>query len=72
MLHFIIMNLKDFVTLVAMLGVVITMWWQLDTKIDREIHALDTKIERMNILLTNNLIELNRTMGELKGQSHTH
>ena len=80
------MNAKDLTTLVALIALVggmATMWWQLDGKIDREIHALDArltsridsldhKIDQLNILLTNNLIALNRDIGELQGQAHTH
>ena len=84
-------NLGVFATLLA---VFVTMWWQLDRKIEYEISALDTKLEReisaldskldraistldrkidqLNTLLTNNLIALNRTVGELQGASHTH
>ena len=95
-------NLGVFATLLA---VFVTMWWQLDRKIEYEISALDSKLEReisaldnkldrsisaldsrldrsigtldrkidqLNSLLTNNLIALNRTVGELKGASHTH
>ena len=53
-------------------GTVMTVWWQLDNKIDREITALDAKVERLNTLLTDNLILLNRDIGELQGASHTH
>lgn len=73
-------NLGVFATLLA---VFVTMWWQLDRKIEYEISALDTKLEReistldrkidqLNTLLTNNLIALNRDIGELQGASHTH
>ena len=73
-------NLGVFATLLA---VFVTMWWQLDRKIEYEISALDSKLEReistldrkidqLNTLLTNNLIALNRDIGELQGASHTH
>ena len=73
-------NLGVFATLLA---VFVTMWWQLDRKIEYEISALDSKLERaistldrkidqLNTLLTNNLIVLNRDIGELQGASHTH
>ena len=82
--------MKDMVTLIATLGIIAAMWWQLDSKFAREIHALDTrltsrmdaldsrmdtldgKIDQLNTLLTNNLITLNRDVGELKGQVHRH
>lgn len=73
-------NLGVFATLLA---VFVTMWWQLDRKIEYEISALDSKLEReistldrkidqLNTLLTNNLIALNRDIGELQGASHNH
>ena len=55
-------NLGVFATLLA---VFVTMWWQLDRKIEYEISALDRKIDQLNSLLTNNLIALNRDLGEL-------
>ena len=73
-------NLGVFATLLA---VFVTMWWQLDRKIEYEISALDSKLEReistldrkidqLNSLLTDNLIALNRDIGELQGASHSH
>ena len=50
---------------IALLGVQVGMWWRLDSKID-------TRIGRLETLLTENLIALNRDIGELKGASHTH
>ncbi len=44
----------------------------LDTKIDTKIDTLDKKIDALNKLLTENLIALNREVGEIKGASHTH
>ncbi len=52
------------------------MWWQLASQIHDEISQLesklDTKIERTNDLLTDNLLKLNQEMGRLQGASHTH
>ena len=53
-------------------GIVMTVWWQLGSKIDREITPLDAQRERLNTLLTDNLMLLNRDIGELQGASHTH
>ena len=69
-------NLGVFATLLA---VFVTMWWQLDRKIeyeisaldsklDRSISALDSKIDQLNALLTNNLIVLNRDMRRTPGR----
>lgn len=41
----------------------------MDNTIDREITALDAKVERLNTLLTDNLILLNRDIGEPQGAS---
>ena len=46
------------IALFAFLG---TMWWQVNSRMD----ALST-------LLTDTLIVLNRDIGELRGQAHTH
>ncbi|MCE2485346.1 MAG: hypothetical protein J4F42_07520 [Desulfurellaceae bacterium] len=73
----------DWKNLATLLTVFVTMWWQLDRKIEYEISALDSKLDRsistldrkidqLNSLLTNNLIALTRTVGELKGASHIH
>ena len=71
------MQIREIVAIIATTSVlnaetVMTVWWQLDSKIDREITALDAKVERLNTLLTDNLILLNRDIGELQGASHTH
>ena len=73
-------NLGVFTTLLA---VFVAMWWQLDRKIEYEIGALDSKLDRsirtldrkidqLDTLLTNNLIALNRDLGELQGASYAH
>jgi len=46
------------IALFAFLG---TMWWQVNSRMDT-----------LSKLLTDNLIVLNRDIGELKGQAHTH
>ena len=47
------------------IGMVTAMWWQLDSKIE-------SRIGRVETLLTENLIVLNRDLGELKGAAHSH
>ncbi len=63
------MHLREIVAIVLALvlniGTITAMWWQLDSKIE-------TRIGRLEALLTNNLIVLNRDLGELKGASHSH
>ena len=59
------MNWTEMVPFIAVLGVLVAMWWRLDSKIE-------TRIGRLEALLTENLIALNRDIGELKGASHTH
>lgn len=53
---------------VVVLGSLGAIWWRLNGRID----TLDAKIDRLNTLLTDNLIALNRDIGELKGASHSH
>ena len=59
------MNWTEFLPFIAVLGLLLAMWWRLDSKIE-------TRIGRLEKLLTDNLIALNRDIGELKGQAHTH
>ena len=59
------MGWTELVPFIAVLGVLVAMWWRLDSKIE-------TRIGRLEALLTDNLIALNRDIGELKGTSHTH
>jgi hypothetical protein len=59
------MDWTEIVPFIAVLGVLVAMWWRLDSKIE-------TRIGRLEALLTDNLIALNRDIGELKGASHTH
>ena len=59
------MDWTEIVPFLAVLGVLVAMWWRLDSKIE-------TRIGRLEALLTDNLIALNRDIGELKGASHTH
>ena len=59
------MDWTEIVPFIAVLGVLVAMWWRLDSKIE-------TRIGRLAALLTDNLIALNRAIGELKGASHTH
>lgn len=61
---------------IALFGLVVAMWWRLDSKIEHRVGSLETKLEarigRLEALLTDNLIALNRDIGALKGASHTH
>ena len=59
------MDWTEFLPFIAVLGLLLAMWWRLDSKIE-------TRIGRLEKLLTDNLIVLNRDIGELKGQAHTH
>lgn len=53
------------IALFAFLG---TMWWQVNSRMD----TVNNRMDALNKLLTDNLIVLNRDIGELKGQAHTH
>ena len=70
------MTWKDLAPFLAILGVVVAMWWQLDHKIETRIGSLETRLEArigsLETLLTENLIALNRDIGELKAVSHAH
>ena len=65
--------------LVVLGGGLGTMWWRLTSRIDTldakigQIDAkFDAKFDALNKLLTDNLLALNRDIGELTGASHTH
>ena len=66
------MSWKELAPFVAILGVLIAIWWQLDSTIEARIGGVEARIGRLETLLTDNLIALNRDIGELKGASHTH
>jgi len=59
------MDWTEIVPFIAVLGALGAMRWRLDSKIE-------TRIGRLEALLTDNLIALNRDTGELKGSAHTH
>ena len=48
------------------------MWWRLESKIESRGGSVETRIGRFEALLTDNLIALNRDIGELTGAWHTH
>ena len=63
----------------AVLAVLMTMWWQLDSSItarldrmDSRLDRMDSRLDRVETLLTDNLLAFSRDIGELKGTSHTH
>ena len=66
------MSWKELAPFVAVLGVLIAIWWQLDSKIEARISGVEARIGRLETLLTDNLIALNRDIGELKGAAHSH
>ncbi len=59
------MDWTEIVPFLAVLGVLVAMWWRLDSKIE-------TRLGRLEALLTDNFIALNRDIGDLRGSSHTH
>ena len=61
-------NWTEIAPFVVVLGSLGAIWWRLNGRID----TLDAKIDTLNRLLTDNLIALNRDIGELKGASHSH
>ena len=66
------MSWKELAPFVAVLGVLIAIWWQLDSKIEARVGGVEARIGRLETLLTDNLIALNRDIGELKGAAHSH
>ena len=67
------MKWAEITALLVVLGVVVAMWSQLDSKIEARIGTLDTKFDTkfdaLNKLLTDNLLEMKGDIGELKGQA---
>ena len=73
------MNWTELAPFIAILGALGAMWWRLNSRIDTldakivQIDAkFDAKFDALNKLLTDNLLALNRDIGELKGAAHTH
>ena len=66
------MDWTELAPFVATLGALGAMWWQLDSKIESLTGSVEARIGRLEALLTDNLIALNRDIDELKGASHTH
>ena len=62
------MDWKNGTLIIALFAFLGTMWWQVNSRIDMVNNRMDT----MQQLLTDNLIVLNRDLGELRGQAHTH
>lgn len=62
------MDWKNGTLIIALFAFLGTMWWQVNSRIDMVNNRMDT----MQQLLTDNLIVLNRDIGELRGQAHTH
>ena len=66
------MDWTELAPFLVILGGLGTMWWRLNSRIDTLDAKFDTKFDALNKLLTDNLLALNRDIGELKGASHTH
>ncbi len=73
------MGWTELAPFIAVLGALGAMWWRLNSRIDTldakigQIDAkFDAKFDALNKLLTDNLLALNRDIGELRGASHTH
>ena len=69
-------------TLAGMLVGFFTIWWRLDsklerkldtleTKFDRKFDTLDSKIDTLNAFLRDTLLEFKSEIGELKGVART-
>jgi hypothetical protein len=66
------MNWTELAPFLAVLGALGAMWWRLNSRIDTLDAKFDAKFDALNKLLTDNLLALNRDIGELRGQAHTH
>ena len=70
-------------TLAGMVVGLFTIWWRLDSKIERKFDTLDRKIERkfdtldrkiddLNAFLRDTVLEFKGEIGELRGAVRTH
>ena len=70
-------------TLTGMIVGLFTIWWRLDSKIERKFDTLDSKIERkfdtldrkiddLNAFLRDTVLEFKGEIGELRGAVRTH
>ena len=62
-------------TLGILTGMVVglfTIWWRLDSKIERKFDTLDRKIDDLNAFLRDTLLEFKGEIGELRGAVRTH
>lgn len=59
-------------TLAGMVVGLFTIWWRLDSKMERKFDTLDRKIDDLNAFLRDTLLEFKGEIGELKGTAHTH
>ena len=73
------MEWTGLVPVIVVLGGIGTVWWRLNSRIDRLETKFDTKFDTLTKFLTDNLLALNREIGELKGgigelkgQARTH
>ena len=58
-------------TLAGMLVGFFTIWWRLDSKLERKFDTLDSKIDTLNAFLRDTLLEFKSEIGELKGVART-
>ena len=54
-------------TLAGMVVGFFTIWWRLDTKIERKFDTLDRKIDDLNAFLRDTVLEFKGEIGELRG-----
>ncbi len=62
-------------TVIATVAIIVLILNQLDSNFDRlhtRLSALETRIESTNVLLSGNLVTLNRDIGILAGAAHVH
>ena len=59
-------------TLAGMVVGLFTIWWRLDSKIERKFDTLDRKIDDLNAFLRDTLLEFKGEIGELRGAVRNH
>ena len=62
------MDWTDIAPFLVIVGVIGTMWWRLDSKIDRKFDQIMTAL----LTMSQEIGDLKGSIGELKGQAHTH
>ena len=60
------------IVVLVVMGGLGPMWGRLESKIESRVGSVETRLGRLEARLTDNLMALNRDIGERTGASHTH